>query len=75
MLSRSSRIYDRNIKRDAYLALGVAEVWLVDREEKAIFVSRPGEPVDAAHAERLTWSPPEMPHPLELDLSALFAGI
>ena len=31
VLSRSSRVYDREIKRDAYIALGVPEVWLVDR--------------------------------------------
>src|SRR5690349_8530990 len=30
VLSRSSRIYDREIKRDAYFALGVQQVWLVD---------------------------------------------
>lgn len=75
VLSRSSRVYDRHIKRDAYLALGVAEVWLVDREQKAIFVSRPGEPVDVAHTDRMTWSPPEMPGPLELELSLVFAGV
>src|ERR1019366_3614429 len=45
MLSRSSRRYDRDIKRDAYLALGVAEVWLVDRDTQEILVSRPGGPV------------------------------
>src|SRR6476646_8043073 len=28
VLSRSSRIYDREIKRDAYIALGVEGVWL-----------------------------------------------
>ena len=30
VLSRSSRVYDREFKRDAYIALGVREVWLVD---------------------------------------------
>jgi Uma2 family endonuclease len=30
ILSRSSRIYDREFKRDAYFALGVQQVWLVD---------------------------------------------
>lgn len=31
VLSRSSRIYDREFKRDAYFALRVQQVWLVDR--------------------------------------------
>jgi Uma2 family endonuclease len=31
MLSRSSKIYDRDCKKDAYFALGVRQVWLVDR--------------------------------------------
>ena len=39
MLSRSSRVYDREIKRDAYSALGVHEVWLVDRWSKVVEVS------------------------------------
>ncbi|HJP85884.1 MAG TPA: Uma2 family endonuclease [Gemmatimonadaceae bacterium] len=30
ILSRSSRIYDREFKRDAYFALGLPQVWLVD---------------------------------------------
>jgi Uma2 family endonuclease len=41
VLSPSSRIYDRQFKRDAYHALGVAEVWLVDIVEQTIEVSRP----------------------------------
>jgi len=40
VLSRSSRVYDREIKRDAYIALGVPEVWLVDRCSKLVEVSR-----------------------------------
>jgi len=40
VLSRGSRVYDREFKRDAYLALGVGEVWLVDVERQHIEVSR-----------------------------------
>src|SRR5690349_3844784 len=36
VLSRSSRIYDREFKRDAYFALGVQQVWLVDIEERSV---------------------------------------
>ena len=40
VLSRSSRVYDREFKHDAYIALGVQEVWLVDRWTKQVEVSR-----------------------------------
>lgn len=83
VVSRGSRMYDRNIKRDAYLALGVAEVWLVDRDTQEILVSRPGEPADVPHTGTLTWFPrgmqgavtPAKAGALDLDLAALFAGI
>ena len=41
VLSPSSRVYDRDFKRDAYLSLGVQEVWLVDPTLEEIEVSRP----------------------------------
>jgi Uma2 family endonuclease len=38
VLSRSSRIYDREFKRDAYFALGLEQVWLVDWRDEAVEV-------------------------------------
>lgn len=38
VLSRSSRIYDREFKRDAYFALGLQQVWLVDWREQSVEV-------------------------------------
>jgi Uma2 family endonuclease len=75
VFSPSSVIYDRDFKRSAYLALGVAEVWLVDLEEQEILVSRRGGPTDLRCRERLVWTPAEMPESLELNLSAVFAGV
>ena len=75
VLSRSSRFYDREVKRDAYLALGVAEVWLVDRHEREILVSRRDGPRDEPARDRLLWSPPELGQSLTLDLRELFAGL
>ena len=40
ILSRSSRSYDRDFKRDAYFALGVREVWLVDWRNAEVEVCR-----------------------------------
>ena len=39
VLSRSSRVYDREFKRDAYFALGVQQVWLVDWRNELVEVS------------------------------------
>ena len=38
ILSRSSRIYDREFKRDAYFALGLQQVWLVDWRDESVEV-------------------------------------
>ncbi len=72
---RDSRRYDRDYKRDAYLALGVREVWLADLHEKCILVSGAGAQRDVRHAERLTWHPMEMPEPLVIELSEVFRGV
>lgn len=72
--SRSSKVYDRDIKRDTYLALGVREVWLVDWREKTVFVSLPGAPKDVPHRAELRWSPPAL-DPLQIDLSQIFRDI
>ncbi|MEO8451992.1 MAG: Uma2 family endonuclease [Gemmatimonadota bacterium] len=71
---RSSRVHDRDYKRNAYLDLGVREVWRVDLRDRVIYVSRPGDPPDQPQDERLEWYPPEMPGPLVLDVPALFQG-
>ena len=75
VLSPSSRIYDREFKRDAYLALGVAEVWLVDLAERAVLVSRAGRPVDERVTGVLPWHLPSLDAPIEFDLSQLFADL
>jgi len=75
VFSPSSVIYDRDFKRNAYLALGVAEVWLVDLDQQEILVSRRSGPTDLPARQKLTWAPAEIPRPLELDLTAIFAGL
>ena len=74
VLSRSSRVYDRETKRDAYIALGVREVWLVDRWKKVLEVSRaPG------HAEIVSdvlhWHVPTPPVDVTVSLTEVFAGL
>ena len=74
MLSPSSGIYDRDFKRDAYLALGVSEVWLVDPDDQAVHISSSSQGTAVAR-DRLAWRPPT-PGALELspDLGAVFRG-
>lgn len=71
---RGSRVYDREYKRDGYLEVGVAEVWLVDLEQKRIFVSRQGDPKDVPHDTELIWRSPGG-RDLRLDVAALFQRV
>jgi Uma2 family endonuclease len=75
VFSPSSRVYDRDYKRDAYLSIGVDEVWLVDLDARALFASRRGAERDIRHEDRLVWDPAAMPESLEIDLEAVFQGI
>jgi Uma2 family endonuclease len=69
---RDSRVYDRDFKVPAYLRLGVREVWRVDLRDRAVYVSRPGAPLEVPHTHRLTWHPHEMPEPLVVELARVF---
>jgi Uma2 family endonuclease len=73
--SPSSVVYDREIKRDAYLQIGVREVWLVDCERKVVLVSRPGALRDQVQEKSLLWDPPLRPEPAPIDLTEVFRGL
>ncbi len=75
VLSPGSRVYDRDFKRDAYLALGVPEVWLVDLRERAVLISRTGAPPDQRVTGLLRWDSPHLDRPIELDLNRIFADL
>lgn len=74
VLSRSSRIYDREFKRDAYIALGVREVWLVDRRARTVEVCA-GPGVGRFERGTLRWRVPGLDTPVAIELDAVFAGI
>jgi Uma2 family endonuclease len=74
VLSRSSRVYDREIKRDAYISLGVQEVWLVDRWRKIVEVSRE-RGAGKILEEALTWQLPTGASQVEISLAEIFAGL
>lgn len=74
VFSRSSRIYDSEFKRDAYLALGVREVWLVDRDDRSVEV---WQTRDKGRTEResITWRVPRPAREVRVDLAEVFAGM
>jgi Uma2 family endonuclease len=74
VLSRSSRVYDREFKRDAYLALGVQEVWLVERWNKAVEASRAPGPAQIVR-DVLHWRVPTLALEVEISLAEVFAGL
>ena len=72
--SRSSRVYDREFKRDAYLALGVREVWLVDVRDLSIEVCT-SKGAGRVVRDALTWSAPAGDVSVRIELAELFADI
>ena len=74
ILSRSSRMYDREVKRAAYLALGVPELWLVDYHDRSVEVWRSrGAPEVVRDAIR--WHVPILELIAVVDLAEVFAGL
>jgi len=70
-----SRVYDRDHKTPAYLAIGVRQVWRADLRERCVFVSRPGERGEIQCDDRLVWHAPERAEPLVVEVPALFDGV
>ena len=73
ILSRGSRVYDRDFKRDAYLALGVAEVWLVDMRGKWVDACREGK--IKRHRGTIRWRVPTLDRIVAVDLDEVFEGL
>lgn len=74
VLSRSSRVYDRDFKHDAYFALGVRDVWLVDMRHMTVEVCTTagrGRTV----GDVLRWTVPEVYISVEIKLVEVFAGL
>lgn len=75
VLSRSSRVYDREVKRAAYLALGVAEYWIVDPRDCAVDVWIPGANAGRRVTDSLRWHPAALAEEIVIDLRAVFRDI
>ena len=74
VLSRSSRIYDREIKRDAYFALGVKQVWLVDIADRSVSVWRTSATHDVMR-DVIRWRVADLDVLVSVDLREVFAGV
>ena len=74
VLSRSSRMYDREFKRDAYFALGLREVWLVDARNECVEVCRDRGPGEITR-DVIEWRPPALDVTVSMPLDQVFAGI
>jgi Uma2 family endonuclease len=74
VFSRSSRRFDREHKRDAYFALGLREVWLVDPRDRSVEVCRAPGPGEAVR-DTIRWHVPTLDLVVPIDLSEIFAGI
>ena len=75
VLSRTTTYRDFVIKREAYLKLGIAAYWVIDRFERnaAVWTQASDEPEMVTDAIR--WQPREEIPPLKIPLSALFAAL
>ena len=72
ILSRSSRVYDREFKRDAYFALGLERVWLVDWRDRSVEVCT-GKGRSRVVRDKIRWRIAETE--VVIDLREVFAGI
>lgn len=73
VLSRSTRHRDVGQKRAFYVGNGVAEYWIVDREEDVVIQIRNEE--ERRISTVLRWSPLESAGPLEIDVAKMFEDI
>lgn len=77
VVSPSTALRDRTVKRERYAHYGVPEYWIIDPETRRIEVYRLQEDPDhpAIVVDRLTWRPVEGGPTLELNVGDLLAGV
>ncbi len=72
VLGRSSQIYDREFKRDAYFALGLQQVWLVDWRDRSVEVCT-AKGKSRVVRDRIRWRIAGTE--VAIDLNEVFAGL
>lgn len=75
VLSPSSRLYDREVKRGAYLALGVEEYWIVDPGDCSVEVWSRAHNEPRRATDVLVWQPTALGREVVIDLRHVFRGV
>lgn len=75
VLSPSSRLCDREVKREAYLALGVQEYWIVDPDSSSVEHWTRAESGIVSGDDKLVWRPREMSRAISIELAELFRDV
>ncbi len=73
ILSPSTTKRDRHRKRPAYLAHGVAEVWLVDIDAQTVERWTAQSEFPQLHKNKIAWAPSDGAHELTIEFDRLFA--
>ena len=75
VLSPTTAIYDRQLKRRRYQQAGVPEHWIVDADARLIERWRPDDVRPEVLTSRLTWRPQAGSHTHEMDVSRFFREV
>jgi Uma2 family endonuclease len=75
VLSPSSRLYDREVKRGAYLALGVQEYWIADPGDCSVERWSATDSQGVRATTELIWQPAALDRAIAIDLGELFDGV
>ncbi len=75
ILSSSTAVRDRGVKRRIYQQAAVPEYWIVDLDARLVERWRPEDDRPEILRERLAWQPVGSTAPFEIDLSGYFAEV
>lgn len=75
VMSPSSRVYDSVVKRDAYLALGVEQYWVVGLRDRSIEVWKRGSDTSERVVDLLSWHPTALDTAVLVDLGEVFRDV
>jgi Uma2 family endonuclease len=75
VISPSTALRDRTVKRDYYQSRGVSEYWIFDNRKRQVERWRPGRTEAEIIRDTLVWHPVSAHPPLTIDLVAFFRAV